>query len=339
MRFRKTLAIGAAVVVSLSVTPGAAFGVERDVATNLVVPWDIAFLPDRSALVTERNSARVLSISEGVTREVARIPDVSAQGEGGLLGIAVSPTYATDRYVFVYYTSTSDNRIARFRIGETPQPIVTGIPRGRTIHNGGGLSFGPDGLLYAGTGDAGNTANAQNPASLGGKVLRMTMEGGPAPGNPTSSLVYSLGHRNVQGLAWDAQGRMFAAELGQNRLDELNRIQPGGNYGWPTCEGSCNDPRFVDPVLTWSTAEASPSGLAFHQGHLYMAALRGQRLWKVPVDADGGVGQPQALFSGVYGRLRAVASAPDGTLWFSTSNRDGRGTPQTGDDRIVSTTS
>lgn len=339
MAFRKTLAIGAAVVVGLSLTPGAAFGVERDVATNLVVPWDIDFLPDRSALVTERNSARVLSISAGVTREVARIPGVSAQGEGGLLGIAVSPNYATDRYVFVYYTSTSDNRIARFRIGETPQPIVTGIPRGRTIHNGGGLSFGPDGLLYAGTGDAGNTANAQNPSSLGGKILRMTMEGRPAPGNPTSSLVYSLGHRNVQGLAWDAQRRMYAAELGQNRLDELNRIQPGGNYGWPNCEGSCNDPRFVNPVLTWSTAQASPSGLAFRQGHLYMAALRGQRLWKIPVVANGGVGQPQALFSGVYGRLRAVAAAPDGTLWFSTSNRDGRGQPQAGDDRIVSTTS
>lgn len=338
MRVREALAIGAAVVAGLSLTSGVALGVERDVATNLVVPWDIGFLPDSSALVTERNSARVLSIRNGVTSEVARIPGVSAQGEGGLLGIAVSPNYATDRYVFVYYTSTSDNRIARFRIGETPQPIVTGIPRGQSIHNGGGLSFGPDGLLYAGTGDAGNSANAQNPSSLGGKILRMTAAGSPAPGNPTSSLVYSLGHRNVQGLAWDAQGRMFAAELGQNRLDELNRVQPGGNYGWPTCEGPCNSPGFVDPLLTWSTAQASPSGLAFHRGHLYLAALRGQQLWKVPVNADGGVGRPQGLFSGVYGRLRAVASAPDGTLWFSTSNRDGRGTPQSGDDRIVSTT-
>jgi len=339
MRFLAGLSVGTAVVLGLSLTPGVAVGVERDVATNLAVPWDIGFLPDRSAVVTERSSARVLSIKDGTTREVARIPGVSAQGEGGLLGIAVSPNYAVDRYLFVYYTSTSDNRIARFRIGETPQPIVTGIPRGGSIHNGGGLSFGPDGLLYAGTGDAGNSANAQNPNSLGGKILRMTAEGRPAPGNPTSSLVYSLGHRNVQGLAWDNQGRMFAAELGQNQLDELNRVQRGGNYGWPTCEGPCNNPRFVDPLLTWSTATASPSGLAFHQGHLYLAALRGQRLWKVPVNADGGVGQPRALFSGGYGRLRAVASAPDGTLWFSTSNRDGRGTPKAGDDRIVSTTS
>lgn len=339
MRFREGLLVGAALVMGLSLTPGTASAVEQDVATDLVVPWDIAFLPDRSALVTERGSARVLSVSNGTTREVARIPGVAAEGEGGLLGIAVSPDYATDGYVFVYYTSTSDNRIARFRIGETPQPIVTGIPRGRTIHNGGGLSFGPDGLLYAGTGDAGNTANAQNPSSLAGKILRMTAEGRPAPDNPTSSLVYSLGHRNVQGLAWDDQGRMYAAELGQNRLDELNRIQRGGNYGWPTCEGPCNDARFVDPLLTWSTATASPSGLAFHRGSLYMAALRGQRLWKIPVAADGGVGQPQALFSGTYGRLRAAASAPDGTLWFSTSNRDGRGSPRPGDDRIVSTTS
>ncbi|RAS67132.1 glucose/arabinose dehydrogenase [Lentzea atacamensis] len=339
MGFREGLLVGAAVAMGLSLTPGTAAALERDVATNLVVPWDIAFLPDRSALVTERNSARVLSVSNGTTREVARIPGVAAEGEGGLLGIAVSPNYATDRYVFVYYTSTSDNRIARFRIGETPQPIVTGIPRGRTIHNGGGLSFGPDGLLYAGTGDAGNTANAQNPSSLAGKILRMTTDGRPAPGNPTSSLVYSLGHRNVQGLAWDTAGRMYAAELGQNRLDELNRIQAGGNYGWPTCEGSCNDPRFVNPLLTWSTATASPSGLAFHNGNLYMAALRGQRLWKIPVTANGGVGQPQALFSGTYGRLRGVASSPDGTLWFSTSNRDGRGSTRPGDDRIVSTTS
>lgn len=339
MRFREGLLVVAAVAMGLSLTPGTAAAVERDVATDLVVPWDIAFLPDQSALVTERGSARVLSVSDGTTREVARIPGVVAEGEGGLLGIAVSPSYATDGYVFVYYTSTSDNRIARFRIGETPQPIVTGIPRGRTIHNGGGLSFGPDGLLYAGTGDAGNTANAQNPSSLAGKILRMTTDGTPAPGNPTSSLVYSLGHRNVQGLAWDTGGRMFAAELGQNRLDELNGIRAGGNYGWPTCEGACNDPRFVDPLLTWSTATASPSGLAFHNGSLYMAALRGQRLWKIPVGADGAVGQPAALFSGTYGRLRGVASAPDGTLWFSTSNRDGRGSVRPGDDRIVSTTS
>jgi glucose/arabinose dehydrogenase len=338
MGFREGLLLCAAAVLGLSLTPGTAAAVERDMATDLVVPWDIAFLPDSTALVTERGSARVLSVSNGTTREVAVIPGVSAQGEGGLLGIAVSPNYATDRYVFVYYTSTSDNRIARFRIGETPEPIVTGIPRGETIHNGGALSFGPDGLLYAGAGDAGNTANAQNPASLGGKILRMTPDGRPAPGNPSGSLVYTLGHRNPQGLAWDAAGRMFAAELGQNRFDELNRIQAGGNYGWPTCEGVCNNPGFVNPVRTWSTATASPSGLAFHQGNLYMAALRGQRLWKIPVDANGGVGQPQALFSGVYGRVRAVASSPDGTLWFSTSNRDGRATPRPGDDRVVSTT-
>ncbi|GLZ29196.1 hypothetical protein Lesp02_13860 [Lentzea sp. NBRC 105346] len=339
MGLRNGLVIGAALVTALSSAPGVATAAERDVATNVVVPWDIAFLPDRSALVTERMSARVLSIKDGVTREVARIPGVTPAGEGGLLGIAVSPNYATDRYVFVYYTSPSDNRIARFRIGEAPQPIVTGIPRGQQIHNGGGLSFGPDGLLYAGTGDAGNGSNAQNPNSLGGKILRMTPEGRPAPNNPTGSLVYTLGHRNVQGLAWDGQGRMFAAELGQSRLDELNRIQPGGNYGWPNCEGPCNDPRFVNPLLTWSTAQASPSGLAFRNGNLYMAALRGARLWKIPVNANGSVGQPQALFSGRYGRLRAAAAAPDGTLWFSTSNRDGRGTPNPGDDRIVSTTS
>ncbi len=338
MRLRNGLLFATVVTLGVALTPGIAIGAERDVATNLAVPWDIAFLPDRTALVTERNSARVMSIKDGVVREAARIPNVSAVGEGGLLGIAVSPAYATDGQVFVYHTAPSDNRIVRFRLGEAPRPIVTGIPRGSSIHNGGGLSFGPDGMLYAGTGDAANTANAQNPRSLGGKILRMRPDGTPAPGNPSSTLVYSLGHRNVQGLAWDTQGRMFASELGQNQLDELNLIRPGGNYGWPNCEGTCTDPRFVNPLLTWSTAQASPSGLAFHQGSLYMAALRGQRLWKIPVTATG-VGQPRALFSGTYGRVRGAASAPDGTLWFSTSNRDGRGTPKPGDDRVVSTTS
>ncbi|WP_158892098.1 PQQ-dependent sugar dehydrogenase [Amycolatopsis anabasis] len=308
------------------------------IASRLNVPWAIAFLPDGSALFTERNTAKVRSIRSGQVADVQTIPGVSAAGEGGLMGIAVSPKYAEDKTVFVYYTAASDNRIAKFVLGQQPQPIVTGIPKS-SIHNGGRLEFGPDGFLYAGTGDGGNRNNSQNLNSLGGKILRITADGQPAPGNPfPNSRVYSYGHRNVQGLAWGPGGRMYASEFGNNAYDELNRIESGKNYGWPTCEGTCSDPRFVNPLLTWSTSQASPSGLGYYQGHLYMAALAGRRLWKIPVNADDGVGQPQGLWQGTYGRLRAVAAAPDNTLWVGTSNRDGRGSPAAEDDRILSTT-
>ncbi|MCP3805005.1 PQQ-dependent sugar dehydrogenase [Allokutzneria sp. A3M-2-11 16] len=308
----------------------------RTVVTKLAAPWGVAFLPDGSALVTERDSTRVLSVRGTTATEVARITEARPSGEGGLLGIAVSPRYATDGLVFVYYTAASDNRIARFKLGERPQPLVTGIPKAG-VHNGGRLAFGPDGLLYASTGDAGRTSLSQDRGSLGGKILRMTADGAPAPGNPFGSLVYSLGHRNVQGMAWDTRGRMYASEFGQNRLDELNRIESGKNYGWPQCEGTCADPAFTNPLRTWSTTEASPSGIAVYKDNVYLAALRGQALWQVPLNPDGSTGTPRALFRGEYGRLRDTAVAPDGTLWVLTSNRDGRGDPGPDDDRILST--
>src|SRR5689334_22374876 len=190
------------------------------VASGLTVPWGLGFLPDGSALTAERNSGRVLRLRPGSAPEpVATISGVAAAGEGGLLGLAVSPSYAQDGLVYVYFTSASDNRIVRFRL-DTPQtqtPVLTGLAKAN-IHNGGRIAFGPDGMLYAGVGDAGTTANAQNQQSLNGKILRMRPDGGvPASGNPfPNSLVYSLGHRNVQGLDWDAQGRLYAAEFGQN---------------------------------------------------------------------------------------------------------------------------
>ncbi|ALG11608.1 PQQ-dependent sugar dehydrogenase [Kibdelosporangium phytohabitans] len=334
MKVRTSLVITATVLTGLSVSAAPAQAATTVVASQLAVPWGLGFAPDGSALFTERNTARIRQMSTtGAVTNIQTVPGVSAQGEGGLLGLAVSPQFAQDRTVFIYYTTSSDNRIARVVLGQTPQPIVTGIPRA-SIHNGGRLAFGPDGFLYAGTGDAGNSANAQNRNSLGGKILRMTTAGQPAPGNPFNSLVYSYGHRNVQGLTWSADGRLFSAELGQNTWDELNQIRSGANYGWPTCEGRCGNPSFVDPLQVWSTSQASPSGIAFYKNNLYMAGLRGQRLWLIPV-TNTGVGTPRALYQGQFGRIRTPVAGPDGNLYFTTSNRDGRGSPVAADDRIV----
>ncbi|WP_326554164.1 PQQ-dependent sugar dehydrogenase [Micromonospora sp. NBC_01813] len=321
---------------TISDAPEASADVEV-VATGLAAPWDLAFLPDGTALVTERDSARLLAVDDqGTTREVTTIADAAPGGEGGLLGVAVSPAFATDRLVYLYYTTVDDNRIVRLRIepdgaAGTPEPVLTGIPRSST-HNGGRIAFGPDAMLYAGTGDAGERGAAQDPASLAGKILRLAPDGSAAPDNPfPDSPVFSLGHRNVQGLDWGPDGQLFASEFGQNRHDELNRIEAGGNYGWPTAEGVAELAEFIDPVATWAPRDASPSGLAFHQGRFWLACLRGERLYRVAADGTGA----ETLISGEYGRLRHVATAPDGALWALTSNRDGRGSPAVDDDRIL----
>jgi glucose/arabinose dehydrogenase len=315
-------------------------GAPKEISRDIEVPWGLAFLPGGGALVAERDSGRILRVPQagGRAEEAYRVPGVDAAGEGGLLGLAVSPNYATDQYVYAYITAPSDNRIVRFRLsgGGQPRVIFSGIDKSG-IHNGGRIAFGPDGMLYAGTGDAGNRGEAQDPDDPNGKILRLTPDGEPAPGNPRSgSPVYSLGHRNVQGLAWDAQGRLFASEFGQNEFDEVNLIQPGRNYGWPEVEGrgDTHGGRFTNPLVTWHTDEASPSGAAIAGNNLYVAALRGERLWVVPLRGDQ-VGEPRAELRGRYGRLRTVATAPDGSLWLTTSNRDGRGDRRDGDDRIV----
>lgn len=305
-------------------------------ASGLEAPWGIAFLPTGDALVTERDSARILRVPAGggTPAEVQRLSEVDGDGEGGLLGIAISPSYAQDQLVYVYYSTGADNRIARMKLGQAPQPIVTGIPRSG-IHNGGRLVFGPDGYLYAGTGDASATGRSQDRSSLGGKILRMTPDGKPAPGNPfPGSLVWTYGHRNVQGLAFDAAGRLWASEFGQNRFDEVNLIQAGQDYGWPTVEGASDDSRFRAPLVTWPTSDASPSGVTIAGSTLYVAALRGERLWQVPLEGDR-TGTPRATLQGDYGRLRAAQVAPDGSVWILTSNRDGRGDPAGDDDRIL----
>jgi glucose/arabinose dehydrogenase len=308
-------------------------------AKDLSVPWGLDFLPNGSALVTERDTHRILRVSpSGRVTTVQTLDVVGGGGEGGLMGIAVSPRYRIDKTVFVYYTTDTDNRIARLVLGGRPVPILTGIPAGQRTHNGGRIAFGPDGYLYAGTGDANRPSDAQDRRSLAGKILRMTAAGRPAPGNPfRGSVVWSLGHRNVQGLAWDARRRLYAAEFGQNRLDELNLVTPGKNYGWPAVEGTGRDRRFADPLVTWATDQASPSGVAISGTTAVVACLRGKRLYAVELDPAKGTpaGAPVPVLAGRYGRLRTVVAAPDGSLWVTTSNKDGRGTPAPGDDRIL----
>ncbi|WP_433204441.1 PQQ-dependent sugar dehydrogenase [Nocardia sp. CA-107356] len=307
----------------------------QEIVRGIDVPWGLAFLPDGDALVAERDTGRILRVRSGhAPEQVYRVPGVVARGEGGLLGLAVAPDYAETRYVYAYFTAADDNRIVRFRLDGQPEVIFDGIAKAGN-HNGGRIAFGPDGMLYAGTGDAAQGNRSQDPASPNGKILRLTPDGAPAPGNPTpGSPVYSLGHRNVQGLAWDRAGRLFAAEFGQNTFDEINLIEPGRNYGWPAVEGMGGTDRgFTDPQVIWKPADASPSGIAISGDTLYVAALRGERLWTVPLH-DGTLGAPQAHVRDL-GRLRTVVVAPDGALWLTTSNTDGRGDVRAGDDRII----
>ncbi|WP_020574765.1 PQQ-dependent sugar dehydrogenase [Actinopolymorpha alba] len=315
------------------------------VTEDLAAPWGLTFLPSGDALVAERDTGQIKRVSrDGTASRVGRVPGVRARGERGLLGLAVAPTFTSRPFVYAYFTAEADNRIVRMRYDGTtlgrPEVILSGIPAG-FVHNGGRMVFGPDGQLYVGTGDASNGDDAQNPNSLGGKILRLTPDGAPAPGNPRpGSPVWSQGHRNVQGLAFDEAGRLWATEFGQDTWDELNLIRKGGNYGWPEAEGTAEERRFVDPVAVWRPEDASPSGLAYADGALWMASLHGQRLWRIQVPASRepsarDMGEPAAHFVREFGRLRTIAAAPDGTLWLTTSNTDGRGDPHPGDDRIL----
>lgn len=309
------------------------------VARGLEAPWGLTFLPDGAALVSERDTSRVRLVgTDGSVETVGEVEGVAGVGEGGLLGIALSPSYEQDRLLFAYYTSGAENVVARMTYADgglsDQEVVLDGIPAG-PIHNGGRIVFGPDGMLYIGTGDSSDGSLSQDRDSLAGKILRVTPEGEPAPDNPDpGSPVYSLGHRNVQGLAFDADGQLWAAEFGQSTWDELNRIEAGGNYGWPEVEGRGPGDEFVDPVRQWRPANASPSGIAITGQSVFMAALRGQRLWQVPIP-QGEAGEPEALLRDAYGRLRTVEIAPDGSLWVTTSNRDGRGDPSEADDRIL----
>lgn len=313
--------------------------------TGLDSPWGVAVLPEGDLLVSSRDRGTITRVDAKTGRKtvLGKVAGVTPGGEGGLLGIALSPSYASDHLVYAYFTTTSDNRIARMFYDEkqpagqqlgAPDTVFKGIPKG-TIHNGGRIAFGPDKMLYAGTGETGDRSLAQDKKSLGGKILRMTPDGQPVHGDPwADSVVYSYGHRNVEGLAWDTDGRLWADEFGQDTWDELNLIGPGKNYGWPEVEGKAGSKAakagFTDPVEQWKPAVASPSGIAYAEGSLWMASLRGERLWRIPLNGAKPSAQPQAFLQGKYGRLRTVVSAGGDRLWLVTSNTDSRGSPRPG---------
>jgi glucose/arabinose dehydrogenase len=336
-------------------TPSCSGGVPSSISTystGWTIPWGTYFAPDGlSALVTERDDKvaagqfRVykLSTTGGTKTLVGTVPNVvTTNGEGGLLGVAFDPNWSTNHFVYFMHTASEGNRIARMTYNGSSlsayTTIVSGIAKNR-YHNGGRLAFGPDGYLYATTGDAQDGTKAQDKNSLNGKILRMKTDGTPAPGNPFGTLVYSYGHRNPQGIAWDSQGRLWEAEFGNSLYDELNLIKPGLNYGWPTCEGTCSVSGMENPKRTWSVDVASPSGIAIVRDVVYMGALRGERLWRIPLLSGESTGTPSAYYVGTYGRLRTVTKIPGAdAFWLSTTNCDNNGGAANGSDIILRVT-
>lgn len=313
----------------------------RTVATNLETPWEISFLPEDDLLVTER-SGRVQRIGgDGAAYEVAGVRETS---EGGLLGIALHPDFNQNKYVYLYSTTDTNgrltNRVQRYTLSERTlrdrTEILTDIPASAN-HDGGALAFGPDNKLYITTGDAGDENAAQDRQSLAGKILRINDDGSIPRDNPFNSAVWSYGHRNAQGIAWDDKNRLWATEHGrsgiQSGYDELNRIEKGANYGWPIIEGDETRDGMKTPVIhsgaddTWA-----PGGLAYADGSLHFTGLRGATLYQAKINSDDTVTLSRHL-TDQYGRLRAIAIRND-ELYFSTSNRDGRGSPTGEDDRI-----
>jgi glucose/arabinose dehydrogenase len=301
------------------------------VTTERDLPWGLVQLPDGTVLYGQRDRFAVQAMAPDGTgkHSIGEIPDAAGtDGEGGVLGLAVAPTFPTDHWLYVYHTTATDNRIVRFRYDGTLQTesreiLVTGIPRNK-YHNGGRLRFGPDGRLYAAAGDGQDPDQAQDLANLGGKVLRLNADGTVPDDNPfPGSYVWSYGHRNPQGLAFDSQGRLWEQEFGNNMMDETNLVVRGGNYGWPACEGTigeaCATSGFVAPVQTYPVASASCSGIAIVGDVLYIACLRGARLYRAVIDGDR-LTDVQQYYVGTYGRLRTVEPTTDGNLWLTTSS-------------------
>ncbi|MEV0639327.1 PQQ-dependent sugar dehydrogenase [Streptomyces sp. NPDC050619] len=300
----------------------------RTISSGWNFPWGVSWLPDGSALINERDALDVFRVAQSGARTKATAEPRIAAANGGdhLLGIAVSPNWRQDHHVFVYHAAKEGSRIVRLTFDGSKltghKTLVSGIKSG--LHDGGRIKFGPDGYLYATTGDGDGSSSAQDKYSLNGKILRMTKAGKPAPGNPFGNLVYSYGHRNPQGLAWDDQGRLWETEIGEDRYDELNLVKPGKNYGWPACEGACSAAGMTNPRYQWRSADGGvPSGMAYADGALYVAALKGQRLWRIPLTGTS-TGTPVAYYTNGFGRLRDVVKVPGRSALWITTDRAGK---------------
>jgi glucose/arabinose dehydrogenase len=302
-------------------------GTPVEIVNGLVIPWSAVPVGDE-VLVSQRGTGEIMAVRSGeAVRSVGTIPDLVAHGDGGMLGLATLTEDGTT-WLYAFHSTPSGNRIVRmaYRDGSlgAMQMVLDGVPGGRG-HNGGRIAFGPDGMLYATVGETRNPSLSQDLSSLAGKILRMTPTGGVPADNPMAgSLIYSLGLRNSQGLAWDDEGQLWATDFGDDGWDELNRIEPGGNYGWPAVEGKGGNPAYIDPVIQWGTKEMGPSGLAYVGGTFFVAGLTGQRLWTVTIEAAGEA-KATAHYAGEFGRVRHVFEASDGTLWFLTNGRHGAG--------------
>ncbi|MDO8508287.1 MAG: PQQ-dependent sugar dehydrogenase [Nanoarchaeota archaeon] len=309
------------------------------VASNLKIPWEIAFLSDGELIATERPGS-LIRINNGKRIEVE---GVKHRGEGGLLGMALHPEFKKNNLIYLYFTSEAngkiENRVERYffdlenNLLREKRVIMEDIP-GAVYHDGGRILFGPDGLLYITTGDAGNEDNAQNVNSLAGKILRVDEEGGIPKDNPFNNEIYSYGHRNSQGLAWDDEGRLWATEHGrsgiQSGLDELNLIEKGQNYGWPVIQGDSEKEGMNSPIIHSGSDTWAPAGAVYSNGRIFFTGLRGEALYEYEIEGN----KLKTHFSGKFGRLRAIALYGD-HIYFSTSNGDGRGTLMDGDDKII----
>ncbi len=308
------------------------------VAENRMIPWSIDFLNDNKYIFTER-PGRVIYMN----KTILNINEVAHKGEGGLLGIVLHPSFEENNYVYIYYTYEERgnlfNKIVRYEmIGEeliNEENIIDSIP-GNSYHNGGRMKFGPDNKLYVTTGDAGHSDLAQNISSLAGKILRINSDGSIPEDNPfNNSFVYSYGHRNPQGIAWDEQGRLWSTEHGSTATDELNIIRPGNNYGWPIIRGDEEKEGMTNPVIQSSYNTWAPSGLTYYNNSLFFTGLRGQTLYKAEIISSEEVILTKHLEK-EYGRLRTIVLGPDDYFYILTSNKDGRNpNPAENDDLII----
>lgn len=308
-------------------------------ATNLNIPWAMNFLPNDNLLVTERPGTLKEIDKNGNAKTIFTVGDVKPQGEGGLHGIALHPKFAENNYAYLYYTynaNPTQNKVVRYKYQSgtliQDKVILESIP-GASNHNGGRLKFGPDGFLYITTGDAQDPSLAQNKNSLAGKILRLTDEGKPAPANPFGNEVYSYGHRNPQGIFWDEEGTLWEAEHGSSANDEINKIEMGKNYGWPEITGTEERAGMVTPFATSGKFTTwAPGDIVVQNGNVYFSGLRGTAIFTFNLANPTDI---KTLYKGEYGRIRELIPGPDGYIYFSTSNRDGRGIPGANDDRII----